>query len=293
MMKVDIDSGKYILAVSGGVDSTVLLNLLSNFTGVELIIAHFNHGIRVDSQEDEKLVLVAAKQYDWPVEVGYGRLGSGASEEAARSARYNFLYGVQKKHKAKKLITAHHQDDLIETALINMIRGTGRRGLSSIMDNKQVLRPLLSLPKSQIVAYAKAHKIVWRQDSTNSDQDHLRNYLRHNIVPKLSDQQRKNLLKQIDSLAKTNRQIDAEMALLGDVVGDKQIDRQLFTALPSKVGNEYLAHLLRENRVLNYDAKTINRLSMAIKTAKPNSQQPIKQNTKLNISVSKAVIVTS
>jgi tRNA(Ile)-lysidine synthetase-like protein len=293
MMKVDIKPGKYILAVSGGVDSMVLLDMLSNLAGVDLVIAHFNHGIRQDSAEDETLVRHAAARYGLPVEVGYGRLGLDASEETARDARYDFLREVQARHKASKIITAHHQDDLIETALINTIRGTGRSGLSSISNNNNILRPLLNTPKAEIVKYAKRHKLAWRDDPTNQNPDYLRNHLRLNVLPKMDAGQRARLLVYIQDAAKANAEIDNRLMVLAEYVGAGQIDRQLFAALPSSVGNELLVYLLRKENVRDFDTKTINRLNLAIRTSKPASTHPIKKDARLEVGLKKAVIVTS
>src|SRR4051812_6590366 len=111
-MEVSMPAGRYVLAVSGGVDSMVLLHILSTTDEVELIVAHFNHGIRQDSDKDEELVKDAAKQYGLQIEIANGKLGPTASEEQARTARYKFLNSIQKKYKAVAIITAHHEDDL-------------------------------------------------------------------------------------------------------------------------------------------------------------------------------------
>lgn len=141
-MRVNILPGKYIVAVSGGVDSTVLLDLLTQKDGVQLVVAHFNHGIRPAANRDEAFVRALAAKYDLPFEVGHGELGPRASEADARQARYSFLKQIEEKHEAYALITAHHQDDMIETALINTVRGTGPKGLIAITASTGVLRPL-------------------------------------------------------------------------------------------------------------------------------------------------------
>lgn len=208
-----------VIAVSGGVDSVVLLHMLANpdrrseteasrsSTGFiprssisdlrsGLIVAHFDHGIRPNSDRDEVFVRELAKQYGLKYESKRIELGSEASEDRARKERYSFLRQVCKKHKAL-LVTAHHQDDVIETMIINLIRGTGWRGLApmgrQIPDNNQkskinnpnTLRPLLHTPKSEILDYARRHNLKWHEDSTNADQKYLRNYIRHHIVPML------------------------------------------------------------------------------------------------------------
>src|SRR6266540_5641084 len=149
-MKVSVKPGKYVVAVSGGVDSMVLLHMLHQGPGLQLIVAHFEHGIRPDSDSDRKLVEAAAKHYGLPFRFAHGNLGPQASEAAARQARYAFLRMVQKESGAQGVITAHHQDDLIETAIINLLRGTGRKGLSALASTDDLIRPLLAATKADI-----------------------------------------------------------------------------------------------------------------------------------------------
>lgn len=185
----------YVLAVSGGVDSIVLLDALVNHRIDELVsegltidlsgqfvVAHFDHGIRSDSIEDRVAVEKLAKSYNIPFETKRVELSADVSEDEARTVRYNFLRQVCKKHNAQ-LATAHHQDDLIETMIINLIRGTGWRGLVSLSSNSDILRPFLHTPKNDLLLYAKKYNLQWREDSTNSDTKYLRNYVRLNLIP--------------------------------------------------------------------------------------------------------------
>ena len=296
-IKLDIPTGKYILAVSGGVDSMTLLHLLvqksqqqatSNKQQAEknqfpvpssqflLVVAHFNHGIRPDSDKDEELVRKAAKKYQLPFEVGYGKLGSTASEETARKARYRFLEQARDKYQAKAIITAHHQDDLLETAIINIIRGSGRRGLTAISENPDVIRPLLDVPKTKIMSYAKRHKLKWREDPTNTDETKLRNYVRRRVVAKLTDQQRRDLLKNIDKVAKINKVENELIATIShQLVKNGEINRSSFSALPIEIGNELTIYWLRERGFLSYTSKLIERLNLAIRAARPNSRHAV------------------
>jgi len=292
-MKIKVPSGKYILAVSGGVDSMVLLDLLSKLPEVELIIAHFDHGIRSDSAEDEALVERAADSYDLEFETRRGNLGAGASEDEARQARYVFLRDLQKKYRAAKIITAHHQDDLIETALINLIRGTGRQGLSSISSNPGILRPLLGVPKEEIIKYAKVHDLKWREDSSNTETDYLRNRLRHKVLSTMDDEKRQAVLKNLSKAATLNLEIDKNIATLSQLVGEQEINRSVFSALPVAVGNEILVHQLRSHGIHDFDSKTINRLNMAIRTARVDSTHPIKRQSSLKIGLRTATWLTS
>jgi len=299
-MKVQVKPGKYILAVSGGVDSMVLLDILAKqVTGdrlqvadrnrnsdsrnlqpltskLEVVVAHFDHGIRPDSAKDGELVAAAAAQYKLPFELGTAKLGSQASEATARTARYKFLQSLQKKHRADLIITAHHQDDLIETAIINILRGTGPRGLTAMANNPNVLRPLLHVPKKDILAYAKTQKIKWREDPTNQDDKYLRNYVRKNIISKLNQSQRVDLLKNLQAVGGNQTELDNILELLSAQVSDEgQINRQEFIGLSGELGRELISHWLKQRGISDYDQKTIERLYVAIKTAQPGTRQNI------------------
>src|SRR5688572_33061536 len=118
MRSVKLPKGKYILAVSGGVDSMVLLDVLRRQPGVDLVVAHLNHGIREDSAEDEKLIHHYTMSHNIKLVSKTLNLGAGVSEEKARQARYDFLRQCRTRFKADFIVTAQHQDDLVETAII-------------------------------------------------------------------------------------------------------------------------------------------------------------------------------
>src|SRR5688572_18243464 len=174
-MNFRLSPGKYVVAVSGGVDSMVLLDLLRERPKLELIVAHFDHGIRKESARDRKLVQRIAKSYDLPFFYAEGNLGPKAGEALAREARYAFLRKIQEEQGAKAIITAHHQDDMLETAIMNLLRGTGRRGLSSLKSRKELVRPMLEWTKKGIREYAEERDLVWAEDVTNDDERYLRN----------------------------------------------------------------------------------------------------------------------
>ncbi len=173
-------SGLYVVAVSGGIDSMVLLDILRRRPDLKLIVAHVNHGTRADNHKDRELVHSVCMSHNIHMEYTELNLGPGISEAKARCARYDFLNQCRKTYQASAIITAHHLDDLVETALINIYRGTGRHGLSPMIDSK-IVRPLLWNDKNQIRHYAKEHGIVWREDSTNEDTNYLRNFLRKKL----------------------------------------------------------------------------------------------------------------
>ncbi len=309
-MKVKIKPGKYVLAVSGGVDSMSLLHLLvqksqssvishqssvkktsdyrlgtRDSTSLQLVVAHFNHGIRGDSSKDERLVKTAAKKYDLLLEVEHGRLGAGASEAKARAARYGFLEKVRSKHRARAIITAHHQDDLIETAILNLQRGSGRRGLSAIADNPRILRPLLDVPKREILDYAKKHNLRWREDSTNLDPKYRRSYVRLNIMSNLTPAQRTKILNLLSIARKSNREIESELEILSAAIKPSdEINRLAFVSLPAAPAAELVVYWLRQIGISDLDKPTAERLANAIKTAKAASRHDVRGNLKLMVS---------
>lgn len=286
-----MDPGKYVLAVSGGVDSMVLLDILAkkvtdkettNYNlqpttyNLGLVVAHFNHGIRADSAEDEALVAAAAKKYGLTLEIGWEKLGADASEAAAREARYKFLNLVKRNHRADAIITAHHQDDLIETAIINILRGTGPRGLMAMANNPEVIRPLLKVSKLEILDYAQKNKIVWREDSTNQDEKYLRNYIRKNILAGLPYMQRQALFSHINKAGGAQAELAGIVKLLaGQLQANGQIDRQQFISLPNDLGRELVVHWLRGLGFADFDKKTIERVQMYIKTAQGGTRHNI------------------
>lgn len=211
----------YVVAVSGGVDSVVLLDSLVRrrpigrtqswigYDNASLVIAHFDHGIRSDSAEDAAFVCRLAKQYGCEYRSERGELGVGTSEDVARQHRYAFLRKVCNEFDAA-LITAHHMNDIAETIAINLSRGTGWRGLA-VMDTRTIRRPLQNVTKKDILQYATVHSITWHEDSTNATDAYLRNRLR----PKLQDD---DLILQLAALRTaqvvTKRSIDDEVVRL-------------------------------------------------------------------------------
>ncbi|HSX32098.1 MAG TPA: tRNA lysidine(34) synthetase TilS [Candidatus Saccharimonadales bacterium] len=275
-MDVVVKPGKYVVAVSGGVDSMVLLDLLRKQSGLELIIAHFEHGIRPDSMADFTLVRDTAAALGLPFAAAHGKLGSGASEAAARKARYEFLEHVVIEEKADAIITAHHQDDLLETAILNMLRGTGRLGLSSLRSREALLRPLLAYSKQVILQYALDHHITWREDSTNADDRYLRNYIRRAIVPRLGTKGRQVLLERIEHAKAINDQIDELLHKDIDLQpAPDQLDRRWFIQLPYAVSSEVMAAWLRGQGVAQFDRTLIDRLVVQGKTKAAGKQADI------------------
>ncbi len=258
-----------MVAVSGGVDSMVLLDLLRQKPRLKLIIAHFDHGIRPDSAEDRKLVERTARLYGLPFFYAQGKLGPQASEALAREARYAFLRKVQSEQGAEAIITAHHQDDMLETAIMNLLRGTGRRGLSSLKSRRELVRPLLNWSKRDVLAYAEEHDLVWAEDSTNTDERYLRNYIRHNILSRFTKEGRTSLLTHMKQASKVNEEIDELLDKdLEEQPAKDELNRSWYLQLPYAVAREMMAAWLRRNGIMQFDRHMIERLVVAAKTAR-------------------------
>lgn len=269
---INLSAGTYIVAVSGGVDSVVLLDMLSKQSNLKLIIAHFDHGIRPDSASDERFVKDLAAKYNLPFESERTELGPDASEQKAREHRYAFLRKLIQKYNAKSIITAHHEDDVIETSIINIVRGTGRSGLTSLASTDEIARPLLRMPKNQLIEYAKQHNLNWREDITNSDTKYLRNKIRLDVVANMDKEQRQNWLKILDNLHTTNHHIDNELnALIRRGLHKNQLvlSRAWFIMLPHDVAKEVIRALLLKAGASDIDRKAIERVTVQIKTFAP------------------------
>lgn len=218
---------KYVLAVSGGVDSVVLLDKTANDARFradnfgtalwpdDFMVAHFNHGIRpMTSDRDAQFVGDLAQQYSVSFVLGREQLGPGASEELARERRYYFLQSVAAANQAV-IVTAHHQDDLIETVVMNLIRGTGWRGLTP-MHGRQIVRPLLGLSKFELINYALAANLNWVEDETNQSMNYFRNRIRF-ALRNLTKKQRCQMMTLINRQWQYRDQIEAEdISLVGE-----------------------------------------------------------------------------
>lgn len=282
------------MAVSGGVDSMVLLDILRNRPEIRLTVAHFDHGMRDDSHLDKQFVEKVAKTHKLPFVHAKGSLGSVASEAIARAARYNFLESVRKACGAGGIITAHHQDDVLETAILNILRGTGRRGLTSLKSTDNIVRPLLPHAKEQLKDYANSHKIAWREDSTNKDMRYRRNYVRHKIMNVLTPGQRAQLQFLLEDVAQTNEQLDTEITnMLHTQPAIDKIERNWFIALPYEISGEVLHHFLDRRNIPNLNRRRIEQLVTVLKTGQPNTIHDVSKSHKIHLSKKIAHLKTS
>ena len=178
-----------LVAVSGGLDSLVLLHLLRFSPGLprlELTVGHFDHGMRPGSAGDASWVCGLARA--WNVAVRFGVAETDlAGEEGAREARYQFLEAEHGRLGSRWIVTAHHADDQAETVLFRILRGTGLRGLAGIPEQREpgILRPLLPFTREQLARYAESVGIEPRFDPSNEDSAYARNVIRNEVLPRL------------------------------------------------------------------------------------------------------------
>jgi tRNA(Ile)-lysidine synthase len=182
-------SGESILiAVSGGIDSVALMHLFHQL-GCSFALAHVNYGLRgTESVVDADFVADLAKKYNVPFflrEVETHEL-TGNIQASARRIRYAFFEETTRQQGISWIATAHHLDDVLETVLLNMTRGTGINGLKGIeRKNGKLIRPLLDFTRDSVVYYAQSYALSWREDSSNATYKYTRNRIRHQLIPEL------------------------------------------------------------------------------------------------------------
>ncbi len=206
---------KVLLAVSGGIDSMVLLNLFEK-SGFEYGIVHCNFNLRgTESDGDEDFVRQQVLVHGVPAwfesfeTEEYARLNGVSIEMAARELRYDYFEKIRLEHNYNYIATAHHLDDLIETFFLNLSRKTGIKGLTGIKEKTgNIIRPLLFADRQEIEEFARENFIGFREDSSNIEVVYQRNFLRHKILPlfqELNPSFKKNMLVSIENLKETEQ----------------------------------------------------------------------------------------
>jgi len=217
---------KVLLAVSGGIDSMVMLYLFEK-SGFDYGIVHCNFQLRgEESGQDEEFVKKQVLIHGVPsffkrFDTGeYAQINGISIEMAARDLRYDYFEKIRVENNFDYIATAHHSDDLIETFFLNLSRKTGIKGLTGIKDKSgKIIRPMLFASREEIEKFASGNYIEFREDSTNSEVVYQRNFLRHRILPLFSELNpsfKKNILASIENLK------DAEAVYSGFFETEKQ-----------------------------------------------------------------------
>ncbi len=259
---------KILLAVSGGVDSMVLLNLFHE-SGFEFGVVHCNFQLRgKESDSDELFVADYIKRHgiefytkSFDTEA-YAKLESISIEMAARQLRYEYFEEIRQQNGFNFIATAHHQDDVIETFFINLVRKTGIKGLTGIKPKSgNLVRPLLFANRKEILDYAFDKEIVFREDSSNNTTIFRRNFIRHNILPQFDElllAARENIIASIGHLKEVEEvfleTIESEkqdvIAIKGEVI-EVNIENLLQSKFPKILLFEILYEYQFNSAVIN------------------------------------------
>jgi tRNA(Ile)-lysidine synthase len=202
-----------VVGVSGGPDSVALLHILLKFAprfSLRLGIAHLNHCLRqYESDNDAKFVESLAKAFDLPCYIQkrdvrrYQIENKLSLEEAARAVRYKFLNTIAKTNQYDKIALGHHADDNTELVLMNLLRGTGKLGLSGIPPKRgdRIIRPMIYLNRTDIIEFLNQNKLKWVVDQSNTDTRYLRNRVRHDLIPMLKTAYNPNISDTLNRLS--------------------------------------------------------------------------------------------
>lgn len=241
-----------VIALSGGADSVALTALLLDLRehfGIELVLAHLNHALRVEADEDESFCRSFSENLSLPfvsdrVDVGaLARRSKRSIEDAGRNARYEFLDAQAKRFGAQKIAVGHTLDDQAETFLLRLLRGSGRRGLSGIHPVKDsgIIRPLIEVRRREIESYLRERGLPFRCDRSNADPRFTRNRIRHEELPRLSSAYNPRLVEGLARTASLLRdeeewmeaETDAAFAALATLSKDEvKLARNAFAAYP-------------------------------------------------------------
>ena len=279
----------YLLAISGGVDSIVLLDVAAKVAKRrqhKITVAHVNHGIRSDSASDARFVKAMAALYQLDFVGTDLQLGKSASEDDARSARYKFFFEQAKKLSAQ-IVIAHHLDDLVGSVAINIYRGTGWRGVS-VMNRPGIMRPLLHRRKSELIDYALRHRLEWVEDETNQSHEYLRNFLRPRIIrlPGSTFQSIEELRRHQLTLGK---QIDSEVTKLVGWLGDS---RYKLIQMPVRSGVEVLRCVIKHKTARSLTPEQLERGLLFIKTGKSGSKLELAETVRIQLTKRGFIVYT-
>lgn len=241
------DGRSTLLAVSGGVDSVVMAHLFRE-AGYPFGIAHCNFQLRGAASDGDELfvqqlaaeygVLFFAKHFETKT---YAEQHGLSVQMAARALRYDWFHEIAAEHGFARIATAHNLNDSVETALLNFVRGTGLSGLGGIAVNAAGrIRPILFAARPEIEHYARAHQLDWSEDSSNATDDYARNFIRHQVVPRL-EELNPNFLHTAERNLHRLRETDENLRFLqGNYFGEKTtapsefiIDKQKLAQLPA------------------------------------------------------------
>lgn len=291
---------RIIIGVSGGPDSTCLLDILAKLGpkyGLVLIVVHVNYGLRgKDSERDERFVRELAEKYGLQIEVlnfpkarlwnlkpGFRKF---PSENNLRDIRYAFFEKVRKTNDFDLIAVAHNQDDQAETLLLNLIRGSGLAGLSGMKaKNKNVIRPLLNTSRKEILEYLHEHKLKFRIDRTNKTNLFSRNKIRNKVLPLLEKEFNPNIKKTLAESAGIIADDDYFLTRTAQKYFQREFHlstKKLLSLDPAMQKRVLLMAIVeKKNNLENIGSKHIQEILKALKSTKNKRQIVLFQGLKL------------
>lgn len=274
---IEFKNEKHLLAISGGMDSMALLHVFLHFRqhfGFQFTVAHFHHGLRVDSLQQEyrfraqEFVREQCAAHKIPFYTNQGELLSieKSSEAHYRQMRYSFLQEVVGQHNMDRIVLAHQWEDLLETRLIRLIRGVGPDGLRSMdVANGNLLRPFLKMPRAELKNFLEAKKAHWIDDPSNENQDILRNWIRNHWLVDLEKKipgAVQSMARSLDLLANSKPDINRiEMC-----IQNSELLLSEFHTLNSEEKRQVLASYMKSQGLKNYGLSHINEVLKRLDT---------------------------
>lgn len=273
IQNIDINNDKYVVVgVSSGPDSMALLHMLELNLKCKLVCAHINHNIRIESDEEEQYLKDYCNQKNIIFETTKIKSYTEKNfENEARIKRYSFYEKILKKYNSHNLFLAHHGDDLIETVIMKIIRGSNLEGYAGVktysyLENYKIIRPLLTLTKEDILKYNKENNIKYYIDKTNADTLYTRNRYRKYILPFLKKEDKQvhlkflkysNILQEYDNYI--NYQIDKKInnIYINDCISIHELNKEhpfmkkniIFYILSNIYNNK--ANIIKEKNILD------------------------------------------
>lgn len=291
------DDDTVVIGLSGGPDSMCLLNILLSLNKqIKIVCAHINHNIRKESQEELLFIKDYCKTRNLTLETTTFEKKSATqdfNELELREKRYAFFGQVINKYKGKYLFTAHHGDDLVETILMRMTRGSNLKGYTGFQietkkDNYKVIKPLIFMTKDDINLYNKENNIPYVTDKTNDEDNYTRNRYRHNILPFLKNENKNIHLKYL----KFSRELQKYFNYVDRVVTQeidkryhrKTLDIKEFTRLDKLIQEKIIEYILDDNYIDNLylvNDKHTNLILNIINNPKPNIEINLPDNLRI------------
>ena len=291
------DNDTIVIGLSGGPDSMCLLDILESLNkNIKIVCAHINHNIREESKEELIFIEDYCKKKNLTLETTTFKKKSATqdyNELELREKRYAFFGKVINKYKAKYLFTAHHGDDLVETILMRMTRGSNLKGytgfqIETTKDNYKVIKPLIFMTKDDINAYNEENNIPYVTDKTNEEDNYTRNRYRHNILPFLKGENKNIHLKYLKfsrELQKYYNYVDKAVTKeITNRYDKKTLDITEFSRLDKLIQEKVIEYILDDNYIDNLylvNDKHTNLVLNIINNPKPNIEINLPDNLKI------------